>query len=139
MPLDSAAVPPIWSEDSSTSTDAPSAKAVTAAVNPAAPEPMSIRSTAGSDGVQQKAVGLWHICRRDLTTRLRKVGDEGDVAGEAIQLGNHHDRAGPLGLCHRAGELGGAIIFLAALNLGIFRRDPALASDVICNRLALRF
>jgi len=34
---------------------------------------------------------------------------------------------------------GGAIIFLAALNLDIFRRDPALASDVICNRLALRF
>jgi len=33
----------------------------------------------------------------------------------------------------------GAIIFPAALDLDIFRRDPALASDVICNRLALRF
>jgi hypothetical protein len=84
--------------------------------------------------VDGEPVGLREVDRHELGSALHQRGDEVDVAGEPIELGDHQHRLVQAAQAQRLGELG-PVVALAALDLG---DDPA-ARDEAAHRLLLGF
>ena len=71
----------------------------------------------GGQDVQGQLVGGGHVDRDELDAALHQVGDEGDVARQAVELGDHQHGPLPPAQLERRGELG-PVGALAALHLG---------------------
>ena len=68
----------------------------------------------GGEDVQGQLVGGGHVDRGELDTGLHQVGDEGDIARQAVELGDHQHGPPPAQL-EGGGELR-AVVALAALD-----------------------
>ncbi len=70
----------------------------------------------GGQDVDHEPIRLGHIDSHKLNAGLHEVRDEGDVAGETVQLGDHQ-RSAMLAAELEGGSEGRPIIALAAFNL----------------------
>jgi hypothetical protein len=74
----------------------------------------------GGEDVQGQLVGGGHVDRGELDAGFHQVGDEGDVARQAVELGDHQHGPLPPAQLERGGELGpvGALAALDFRELG---------------------
>jgi hypothetical protein len=71
----------------------------------------------GGEDVQGQLVGGGHVDRGELDAGFHQVGDEGDVARQAVELGDHQHGPLPPAQFERRGKLR-PVVALAALHLG---------------------
>jgi hypothetical protein len=92
----------------------------------------------GSEDVDGEAVGLREVTRNELHSRLHECADEGDVAGEAVELGNDKGRivnAAEFQSLRESGTVG----TLSRLNLShLSNEGPRPTVEEGPHRLALR-
>jgi len=92
----------------------------------------------GGEHVHHELVGMGIIDRNELHPTFHETRNEGDVAGEAIELGNHQDGATTPAQIKRGDELR-PVILPAASNLGELCFQIAPALEVAGDDRALRF
>ncbi|MFZ1430886.1 MAG: hypothetical protein WAS21_29490 [Geminicoccaceae bacterium] len=90
----------------------------------------------GGEDVQGKPVGGRHVHGDELDPALHEARDEGDIAGQPVELGD--DQRGPLPLA--GGDRGmkfGPVVLPGALDLGEFGEDVAATGGEIRDGPAL--
>ena len=92
----------------------------------------------GGQDVDGQAVGLGEVDGHEVDAALHQLGDEGDVAGQPVELGDHQGGAVQAAQAERPVQLG-PVVALAALDLGhLGGQRPAPAVEVGLDRFPLR-
>jgi len=74
----------------------------------------------GGHDVDGEVVGFGHVDGDEADARFHEAGDDSDVAGEAVELGDEEDAADAAGVVEGGFELGAAAFAGAGFDLGEF-------------------
>ena len=91
----------------------------------------------GRQDVDRQPVGLREVAGDELDPALHQVRDEGDVAGQPVELGDQQRRLLQPAGGEGRGELG-PVVAPAALDLDELGHEPRRVADMVEDRLPLR-
>ena len=92
----------------------------------------------GGEDMDGEAVRGRHVHRDEIHAALHQVRNEGDIARQAVEAGNHQHGAALAALGQRRVKLRAIAVPAPAFNLGERGGELAAAGDVAGDHLALR-
>ncbi|GGI93403.1 hypothetical protein GCM10010914_30020 [Deinococcus wulumuqiensis] len=94
----------------------------------------------GGHDVDGEVVGFGHVDGDEADAGFHEAGDDGDVAGEAVELGDEEDPTNSAGVAKGGFELGAPALPRAGFDLGEFEDDlKVLTASVSQNGSLLSF